>query len=347
MPSVVSVEDYGDGGSGTATGDQQGYVSRSYQTTHMVNTDGIYAASYIFEHFMFNVEYPWPGRNYNYAGGFDPTSICKTVNVKYVQGSGGTKWLVDAAFSPEQGQAQEQQDAQGNNTTNPLLWRDEIDITYSQVTVPVEAAEFRAFIPNFINNKFFPFGYRGAVVNSALKPYDPTLEEEAQIKVLRITKYSPVYQGGNFDRYQGAINGDRVVINKPQYRFFQTIEPFHAYIKGLSATFAVTNNIPHWRQTMELHICNFVFGWFRPVVDRGLDARRAAGDPNGRGGTVSESEVATFGAVAHEPIKDKDGVPITEPVLLDGNGQPLKPGNSPIIMVWNTRNILPFSPIRW
>lgn len=346
MPSIVSVENDGAGGSGTATGDQQGYVSRSYQTTHKVTTAGVYAASYIFEHFMFNVECPWPGRTYNYAGGVDVTSVCKSVDVKYVEGSEGTKWIVNSSFSPEQGQPQEQQDAQGNNTTNPLLWRDELDVSYSSITVPVEAAEFRAFQPNVINNRFLPTGYVGPIVNSALKPYDPTLEEEAQIKVLRITKYSPVYQGANFDAYQGAINGDRIMINKPLYRFQQTIEPYRAYIKGLSATFAVTNNIPHWRQTMELHICNLLYGWFRVLVDRGLDARRLPGDPNGHGGTVSHSEFAVAGSVPAEPIKDKDGVPVTEPVLFDGNGQPLRFA-PPILMIWNTRKIMPFSPIRW
>jgi hypothetical protein len=347
MASVVSVVAAGAGGNGTASGDQDGYISRSYRTTHKVTTTDIYAASYIFEHFMFNVECPWPGRTYNYAGGFDVTSVCRTVDVKYVENSGGTQWIVDSTFAPEQGQAEEKPDAQGNNTTNPLFWRDEIDVSYSQFTIPVEAAEFRAFVPNFINNQFFPFGYKGAVVNSAIKPYDPTLEEEAQLKIIRITKHGPVYQGGNFDAYQGAINGDTVTINKPLYRFFQVIPPFRGLIKGLSATFAISNNIPHWRQTMELHISPLLFGWFRPLIDRGLDARRAQGDPNGRGGTVSASEVSAFGAVHHEPIKDRDGVPVTEPVLLDGNGQPLKPGLSPVIMVWNTRKIMPFSPIRW
>lgn len=341
MPSVVSVEEGRPGDSGTATGDNQGYVSRAYRTTHKVTTDGIYASSYIFAHLMSNLSCPWPGRTYNYAGGYDVTSVCKSVDVKYVENSGGKLWTVDSSFAPEQGQPEEKQDPQGNNTTNPLQWRDELDVSYSSITIPVEAAEFRAFQPNAINNRFIAPGYIGPIVNSALKPYDPTLEEEAQIKVLRITKYGPVYQGGNFDAYQGAINGDRVIINKPLYRFFQSIEPYRAYIKGLSATFAVTNNIPHWRQTMELHICNLIYGWFRVLVDRGMDERRFPGDPNGRGGTVSNSQ-----RPGYEPAKDKDGVPLSEPVLFDGQGQKLERG-PPVLMIYNTRKIMPFSPIRW
>lgn len=343
MAGIVEVEEHGSGGSGTATGDNQGYVSRSYRTTHKVTTDNIFAASHVFEYFMFNPSMPWPGRVYNYAGGFDSESFCKTVNVNYVENSGGSQWRVDASYEPLQGEPEQQQDAQGNNTTNPLLWRDELDVSYTQITIPVEAAEFRGFQPTPINNRFLPVGHIGPIVNSALKPVDPTLEEEAQIKVLRITKYSPVYQGANFDAYQGALNIDRVTINKPQYRFFQIIEPYRGYIKGLSATFAVTNNIPHWRQTMELHICNLLYGWLRVLVDRGMDERRFPGDPNGRGSEVSHSE-----GYKHEPAKDKDEVPVNEPVLFNGNGQWIGDTNSnPVLMIWNTRKTMPFAPIRW
>lgn len=335
------------GSSGTATGSQEGTISRSYRASYIVTVSSdVRSPAGVFRYFELNADLPWPGRSYRYSDGFDGFSFCKSIDIDWVDKSDG-KFIARATFEAAQQQEEEKPDNEGKNTTNPLLWADELDVSFSQISVPVEFCQFLGFVPQGIENRFLRNFTIQPVVNSALKPFDPTLEEEMQIKIIRITKYTGFYEGEAFNRYIGAQNADRVVINKPLYGFRDSIEPAHALIKGLSAQFGITNGIRHWRTTIEVHVSPFIFGWNRVVVDRGLDARRGQGDPNGAGGTVSASDLAAYGTVGHEPIKDKDGVPVSEPVLLDGNGQPLKPGETPVLLVYRTRPELLFSVIRW
>jgi hypothetical protein len=58
-------------------------------------------------------------------------------------------------------------------------------------------------------------------------------------------------------------------------------------------------------------------------LDRGLSARAKAGDPDGRGGTYSEGDFPE-GASGQREILDPDGQPVSDPVLLDGTGRPLR-----------------------
>lgn len=348
MPTIT-VQNHAQGGSGTATGNVDGFITTSYRCHYKVTvSDDILSPSYVLGHFQLTADLPWPGRVFNYAGGFDPTSICKSVDANWTEKSAG-QFIVTANYEPAQGnfQQEEQPDNTGRNTTNPLLWADEVDVSYSSISIPVEAAEFRGFAPSPLVNRHMPIGSFRPITNSALKPYDPSIEEEAQIKIIRITKHSAFSQVEQFNKYIGAINSDTVTINKPAYGIRDTFGPFRAYIKGLSGTFAITNGIRHWRQTIEVHVSPLIFGWLRPIVDRGLDARRGQGDPDGRGGVVSEADLTTAGVIGHEPIKDKEGVPITEPVLLDGDGQPRKPGENAVYLLYNVRAVQPFSSIRW
>lgn len=333
---------------GSATGGQDGIVSTSYTAQYQVDADtSTRSPAAVLAHFQQNADLPWPGRSYNLSGGYDPFSLCKSVNVKYTDKS-EVQFLVDVSYESSNGQGQEEkQDQNGKSSNNPLLWADEIDVSYTQQSIPVEVGEFRAFQPFPIDNPFLQPGKITPIVNSANKPYDPTLEEESQIKILRISKYSKTCQSEAFNKYIGSINSDRVVINKPSYGFSDSFEPYRGLIRGLSAQFAITNGIPHFRQTVELHISSLLYGWFRPIIDRGLSARRAVGDPDGQGGVIGQSDITPEGATDSEEVKDKEGVPTSEPVLFNGKGQPLKYWQQPVYLIYNVRRILPFSPIRW
>lgn len=57
-------------------------------------------------------------------------------------------------------------------------------------------------------------------------------------------------------------------------------------------------------------------------LDRGIAARAKAGDPDGKGGTYTSGDIFT-GQSKTRQMLDPGGSPITDPVLFDGNGQPL------------------------
>lgn len=347
--SITEVKLSGVGISGSATGGKDAIVSRSYNAQYLVKatTDNL-ASSWVFDYFQRTPDLPWPGRFFNIGGGYDVESICKTLNVRYTANSEG-QFVVDVSYEGLQGsqQQEEKPDQNGQATNNPLEWADEIDVSYTQISIPVEVGEFRGFQPDPIDNRRLRPGMITPIVNSAMKVYDPTIEEESQIKVIRISKYSRESQSEAFNNYIGAINSDRVVINKPAYGFRDSFDPYRGLIKGLTAQFAISNGIPHFRQGIELHISFLLYGWFRPLVDRGLDESRGEGDSNGRGSFVSASELPQFGALPHEPIKDDEGVTISEPVLFNGLGQRLEDGAPPVYLIYNVRKIIPFSPIRW
>jgi len=77
--------------------------------------------------------------------------------------------------------------------------------------------------------------------------------------------------------------------------------------------------------------------------------RRAAGDPDGKGSTISPGDLVAAGLPTNAIMQDTNGIPLSEPVLFDGNGQPLKTGPQarPVVLVYNVRKLRPFSPIRW
>lgn len=57
-------------------------------------------------------------------------------------------------------------------------------------------------------------------------------------------------------------------------------------------------------------------------LDRGFSARAEAGDPDGKGGTLSAGDIPEGGPVYRE-LTDANGNPLSEPALLNGKGQPL------------------------
>jgi hypothetical protein len=181
-------------------------------------------------------------------------------------------------------------------------------------------------------------------VNSANVPLDPTLESEVDITVVRINKYAASFDDFLSKGYRNAINGAAVTIAKPAYRFSISAGQYEAKVKTFGTTFAVVNGIPCHRQSIEVHINPL--SWVRFVVDRGMNRRTEPGDPDGAGSTYSNSDFDS-GDARHAPIKDADGYPITEPVLLDGNGQPLAAGKKPVFLKWITNPIANFGGINW
>jgi hypothetical protein len=82
-------------------------------------------------------------------------------------------------------------------------------------------------------------------------------------------------------------------------------------------------------------------------IDRGVTARAKAGDPDGKGGTFSEGDFPE-GSVGQRALLDASGQPITDPVLLNGEGKPLRDlaqSLPPVYLAWAKGEITDFNGI--
>ena len=186
-------------------------------------------------------------------------------------------------------------------------------------------------------------GTVGPVTNSALVPYNPPLERNATRIQLRYSKNVAEYPQQAAAQFHRAVNDEAVTFDFKYQKLKFAIEPYTAQCVSINGAFSEANGTKFWRVTWELLIDD-EFGFREKVVDRGLHARAMYGDPDGRGGFITSTE---GDQLRWRRITDKAGNPVAEPVLLNGNGQPLPipADGSPIEPVFLTYSIyreLPF-----
>lgn len=340
------------GASGAATGEGPLSTQYRYNANYLFEVDEpLQGPKTILQYFRTNGDLPWIGDGFDYGAEQDSNSRCKTISPDRIDKSNWFRVKVD--FEPlESEQPDKGEDENGNSQEDPLLWHDEIDVSYTQVTIPVELATFRGTNRNGINGspmRVRALGSDGPVINSAGVPFDPGIEYEVDVKIVRITKNVAEFDGNLNNQFQGAVNNDQVVINKQPYRYRDTWGPLTARIKNISGSFQIANRIPYWKKTIEVHITPV--GWRRLIVDRGLERRQLPGDirewdANGTPIQISDGDILP-GQSHHMRIKDADGYPITAPVLLDGDGAPLKPDRPAIYLEYQTYFEIPFAGINW
>lgn len=343
--SEVKISSVGVGGS--ATGTDAGSAKLTYRAAFRVKcSDTLDTAKQVYDHFMLTADLPWLGRVFHVANGFDVDAVCKSLVADPVPDSNG-HFVVQATFEPEDGPGGEVgQTAGGEASEDPADWHDDIDVSYTQISQPVYDALFLGFDPPGIVNGHLAPGLRHAIVNSANIPLDPTIEAMVDITVVRISKYAAGFDDFQNRNYRNAINDAAGTISKPDYNFSVTFGQYEAKINAPGTTFLIANGIPCHRQTIEVHINPLTWAW--KIVDKGMNRRTEPGDPNldGAGGSYSEADFE-LGEPRHAPIKDADGYPISEPVLLDGKGQPLPAGRPPVYLKWITNPIISFAGINW
>jgi len=158
-----------------------------------------------------------------------------------------------------------------------------------------------------------------AITNSAGETSDPPLNDEKEDQIYRL-----VYNSFTFDilrsaEYKGAVNSD----------VWFGFEPGHAKVITLSGTFNGSETVPFWTITQEVQI-RFNDTWEKRYLDQGFRKKT---------GTDAD------GNPEYETIKDKNGDPVSQPVLLDGEGAILKDGEDPVFLTVWTRAQLPFDGI--
>lgn len=328
--------------SGSEKGVEQGIGTQRKATVGMTITCNSESdtTETVLNYLRGNASYPSVGRVYNIGNTRNASLFCRAVNVNRVGKS--AIFEATAEFEPQTIQLQvTKQDGQGRPSTNPFTWRHEIHVSNYTVTVPAESGTFRgAFPPGAVGNKL-PLNGFTPVMNSALQRFDPPPEREVSVTVVRITKYTPTLFPHLYQRFIGSVNNDNVVINKGSYGFLYRFLPYQGKIRDVSAAFDIANGIPHFKQTLELHVNPL--GWRRFILDQGDDEVFAAQEKMD-GVTISNSEVGQNGFFRRR-VLDPRGNPVRG--LLDGNGKLLKKGQQPVFLIYQIDNELPFAPIQW
>lgn len=334
--AVISATPVGDVQS-ELSGTDTGAISVSYRTMYRVKCDSqLDMPPQIYDHFRLTTSLPFPGRKFKLGNGVDNSSVCRRLRPTQIEKSGGW-WMVECTFEPMTGPGSEDpQTIGGEPSANPLDWHDNIEGGYTQRSKIVERARFIGFDPNtVIPDKLTP-GMVRIPCNSALTPFDPGLEEDEDIYVLRLTKFLGEYNSATWRPWMGTVNSDRVIINKPAYKFQETIEPFQGRMANISAEFGINNGIKYYRLNIEIWV-NFNT-WRRHIADRGLCTVVGPGDTASDGvSTISNGDIPPRFAFK-EVTKDLDGYPIPEPVDFNGAGSPCSPTQPRIRLIWQTRD---------
>lgn len=334
------------GASGSAQGSDSGTVSVSYRANYRAYCDDpLDTSPIVLTHFRQSGTLPWMGKTFALGNGIDASAVCRNVQVDPIENGPGM-FNVTVGYESVTTE-KEQNESEDGTSEDPLEWLDEIEISFTQTAVVAELGKFHGFhsaLRGAIKNNKIQVGKTIAICNSAGVPYDPPVEKEKDIRVIRIMKHVREYDGLLFNKWNGRVNSDIVVINKPFYRYKDEWENLTAKIKVIGATFGRVNGKNYWRQTIEVHIDRD--GWRKRILDRGMAARREADDPDGSGNTLSNTDEVDAGKSNHHQNTDSNGYSFSEPLNFDGNGQPLRSASyPPVYGEWGVYEEIAFAPL--
>jgi hypothetical protein len=323
------------GATGAAAGSDPTKIQDSYTARFFVKcSSSLDSPDMVLAHFRGTYSLPWIGKIFAYGNGGSTSAICKRINAQPIPKSEGC-YEVEASYEPidsEDGNQPPEQkpDVNGKMTDNPLLWADEIEVSGSTVMATWEYATFYQAqnAPGGLSPLLRPGKFMHPM-NSAGDLFDPPPDWEVDCDVLRITKFVDRFDGQMFGAFRGAVNTDHVRIDKPDYKFKYEFGPQTGRFRLAACTFGQVNGIKYFRRTCEIHINPL--GWRRPLLDRGLNRRAAAGDRDAEGNIISASEVPQW-VVPVRPITDPEGYTVSQPVNLDGNGAPLEAHKDPVYL---------------
>ena len=328
------------------SGGTKSLQARSYTVYYRAVTDdandGIRA---ITEHFEDTDDLPSLGDHYTYEGtgtNLEDSGVAlwKISPSRDLQSA--TSWNVALHYkTPDEpgqggsaggggGESSVSEDEDGNPTDEPTEFHGELDIQFVDFTRPVDEATYReGFVSDIVENSdgstqtpseqlYGGPNTVGPVVNSAMVVFNPPLERNATRISIRYAKNVQDFPIATAKTFHRAVNAKAVTFNFRFQKLKIAVEPFTCQCVSINGSFNEANGKKFWRVTWDL-IIDPQHGFREKVVDRGLHARAMYGDPDGRGGFITDDAAA----LKWRRITDTNGNPISEPVLLNGNGQPL------------------------
>ena len=288
----------------------------------------------VLKHFFNTPSLPYSGRPFRFSGTTNTAATCTKISAKQVERAEPHAFIVTATHSTPESEDSQRNSKDGKKTDNPLDWHHDIDVSSTQISIPME----KAFYIGQANNVFLIPGNIQNVVNSAGEPFDPLPEYEVDITVLRITKFNDSWDEAVAKPLRGTINNDNVQINKQDYNFRFQFDPFTAKIKEYSGTFMFENGIKYWRETLEVWINPFT--WRFELLDAGTMAYKPR---LSNGGAILPPRADDI----PQRLVDESEYPITSPMPLNGNGFILPKGQPPVFLTYSKYKEVPYANINW
>lgn len=324
--TVTSAVKHWNGATGSRSGSRDNELSEYTAVFKVTTDDALDQPNVILAYFKNTASLPYLGDQYAYGNDFNANSLCKRIRPVRERGS-AHHWQVTVDYEPPGGGEQEKPSKveDGKTTKDPRQWADEINISHTTVRVPVWKAIHRGGIEYLEDGEEMPPS------NSALDVFDPPLEKQIHIRVVRITRYQLQYDGVTAGNWLGWVNNDAKVIDKIVPYYHDIWQPHCSYFAEFGGSSEFINGASVWKNTAEFHVHPFT--WWEDVIDRGLYVKLEAGDNDGRGGTISNSDFVD-GRPKNRRIVDHEGRPMTEPQLLNGRGKLLEPAFPASDPVW-------------
>lgn len=175
--------------------------------------------------------------------------------------------------------------------------------------------------------------YGNPICGSSYEGFDPPPTEDIYDLVLRIEWNSEAFDALLAADYQGAVNEDH----------FMVFGPGIARIINFSASEEHTPVLSYYKITIEIQFRIYgEAGWSRRFIDKGM--REIAGSEN-KTITDENNHERTITVLKYKEILDKEEIPVTEPVFLDGRGHELPLGHKVAFKTFETKKKRPFSAL--
>jgi len=307
--------------------------SRSYSVTVRLVSDaeGADTVSEARAYLKANGNLPWYGRRWGFGTAKDPLATCRSVKITRLH----NVFDVYATYTTDTEKNEENPDDKGNPSTDPLEWRTEMDISYSQTAMAIEKARFRGFSrpvqnPWMIPQRFGPFV---PILNSARQPLDVQHLEEVDVQVVRCTFNTKEWDQERAFQYIGCVNENDFLVHIPSINFRANFKAGTCKVRQYGGRSMFNNRRAYWAVTIEMMVK--YSGWRLQVLDSGFGNRMAPGDPkvgDPDNEVWSSVELPDFGNIPIEQAVDQNGNPMAVPGMLDGNGKLLKAGEQPVYL---------------
>lgn len=258
------------------------------------------------------------GDSYAYANDANASALLDRIDANRELGTNNV-WIATLHYavpSGDDGTEEGGTDSDGNPTNDPLEFRDEVSIDSVQYTVPMLKAEYLSGFGGMVGPKWPP-GKIGPVVNSCLMPFDPPPEADDSRQVVTIKRNRLAFDADEH-AFENVVNNQNIgFVYRGVTKVFMK---YTAKIRRVGCAMRRVNNIDFLE--VSITIDHKRDGWRFEFLDQGMYANQCQNQPNGRGGEIGPGDILE-GTPPVRALADPDEQPITQPVLLDGHGQPL------------------------
>lgn len=172
---------------------------------------------------------------------------------------------------------------------------------------PLDARPVVQWSDNATSEPWFEDIYDQAITNSAGEVFDPPIQKDIYDATVTITRNVLLYDEVTAEAYRGRVNNASFAIRGAS----SNIAAFKAKIVSYTGQEQVSGDFNYWTETIV--IATRRDGWKRRLLDHGYSTR----DPITGDKTL---------------VKDVEGLPLNEPILLNGSGQKL-PVNTPAVFL--------------